>query len=96
MAKKTSDIYFCSAMLALGANLIKVDRQDPRHMQFELDYQLKYETGELSKVPVITSALPLLDLDKVELDWANGLLMVNATKYADALKQMKSVVHSRE
>ena len=85
----TSDIYLCSAMLALGANLVHVDRTDPRHMQFEI-----LSKSDISGYPA--SETPNLDLSGVETDWLNGSLMVNATQYADALKRMKATVHSKD
>ena len=79
----TSDVYLASACLALGYKLETVNRTDPRHMRFEFSSEIQTGTlGELSK------------LDEVEVKWANRSLIVNAFDFAEAIKRMKSVIHS--
>lgn len=81
----TSDVYLASACLALGYKLETVNRTDPRHMQFEFSSEIQTGTlGELLK----------LELDEVEVKWANRSLIVNAFDFAEAIKRMKSVIHS--
>lgn len=84
--KKTTDIYFASALSALGATLKDVDRADPRHMVFE--FAPRTLSGDLPPAPS-------QNLDYIEREWANGILVVNAVQYAEALKRMKSIVHSK-
>ncbi len=86
---KTTDIYFASALSALGANLVNVDKTDPRHMEFEFTPR-NASTGALA-----TIELPTMNLDVLERAWANKTLDVNAVEYADAIKRLKSVVHSK-
>jgi len=82
---KTSDVYLASACLALGYKLETVNRTDPRHMQFEFSSTIQTGAlGELSK----------LELDEVEVKWANRSLLVNAFDFAEAIKRMKSLIHS--
>jgi len=81
----TSDVYLASACLALGYKLETVDRKDPRHMKFEFS-----ETGFQSEN--LPSVLPLLD--SIETQWANRTLTVNAFDFAEAIKRMKSIIHS--
>ena len=89
---KTTDIYLCAALLALGAKLEGVDKSDPRHMQFTVISNVpKFES------PILADAvkdLAVLDLDYYENEWANGTLMINATYFKDAIQRMKSVIHS--
>lgn len=81
----TSDVYLASACLALGYKLETVNRTDPRHMRFEFSSEFQTGTlGELSK----------LELSEVEVRWANRSLIVNAFDFAEAIKRMKSVIHS--
>ena len=100
MKKVTSDIYFASALIAMGAKLVHVDRQDPRHMKFEFESKdtITYNANILNVMANVgdtpVKAGYELDLDKIETDWANGDVQGNFTKFADALKQMKSVVHT--
>ena len=82
---KTSDVYLASACLALGYKLETVNRTDPHHMQFEFSSTIQTGAlGELSK----------LELDEVEVKWANRSLLVNAFDFAEAIKRMKSIIHS--
>jgi len=81
----TSDVYLASACLALGYKLETVDRKDPRHMKFEFS-----ETGFQSEN--LPNALPLLD--SIETQWANRTLTVNAFDFSEAIKRMKSLIHS--
>lgn len=96
---KTQDIYFCAAMLSLGAKLDDTDKSDSKHMKFHLSQELtpvyKFQSTTLpdgSSVTVDSSIVK--DFEYYENEWANGTLMVNATKFKDALQRMKSVVHS--
>lgn len=84
--KKTSDIYFASALSALGAKLESIDKTDPRHMVFE------FSSPESSSDAIPKFAV--LDLDYIERGWLNKVLPVNAPEYAEAIKRMKSIVHS--
>ena len=83
---KTSDVYLSAALLALGYKLEKVDRKDPRHMIFEFIGQINSGVlGELYKVSI----------DEIETQWANRTLTVNAFDFAEAIKRMKSLIHSQ-
>lgn len=82
---KTSDVYLSAALLALGYKLEKVDRKDPRHMVFEFVGNIR--TGNLGEV--IKNSL-----EDVETQWANRTLVVNAFDFAEAIKRMKSLIHS--
>ena len=85
--KKTSDIYFASALLALGAKLENTNKDDPRHMEFEFSSTSTIQTGVLSN-------LTQLDLDDLESQWVNRTLTCNAFDFSEAIKRMKSIVHS--
>lgn len=89
---KTTDIYLAAALMSLGAKLDNVDRDDPRHMEFQME--MKPPTFES---PVLAEAVKVevIDLSVYEKKWMNGDLLVNAVKFAEAIKRMKSVVHSR-
>lgn len=85
--KPTKDIYFAAALLALGAEYDSVDKTDSRHMEF-------YFIPRSSNSDVIPS-FPAQDLDAIETQWVNKTLVVNAVEYSEAIKRMKSVVHSK-
>lgn len=85
---KTSDVYLSAALLALGYQLSNINRTDPRHMIFEF-----------TKPTPVSSTGPLgdlisMDLVNVETMWANRTLTVNAFDFAEAIKRMKSLIHS--
>ena len=85
MIKSTKDIYLAACWLALGAKLERTDKADRRHMEFH------FSSHEFSS-QILNGAS--LDLNKIETDWANGCVMVNAVQYKDALQRMKAVIHS--
>ena len=90
--KNTTDIYLAAAFLSLGAKLVNVDKDDPRHMIFEFDNaNFNSEILALANTPSVSYG----SLNNVENEWANGTLLVLATKYADALRKLKSIVHSK-
>lgn len=102
----TTDIYLAAALMSLGAKLDNVNRDDPRHMEFAMEMEpqpltfdsqiLRNGLGETKVVKASDAiAAPLVDLKNYEKQWMNGELMVNAVKFAEAIKRMKSVVHSR-
>lgn len=86
--KRTTDVYFAATLLALGYRLEQVDRKDPRHMVFEFVGKKDGNLGALKED--ITQE----NLDTLETQWANRTLMVNAFDQAEAIKRMKSVIHS--
>lgn len=82
---RTTDVYLSSALLSLGYKLDKVNRTDPRHMVFEFSAE---STGNLK------DSISEYNLGTVETQWANRTLQVNAFDYAEAIKRMKSLIHS--
>lgn len=106
--KTTSDIYLAAAFLASGAKLEKTDRTDPRHMEFTFSANGSYnlvgvktasDSANISApVPPASGAIVLtqpLDLEAIETQWVNKQLKGNLFEFAEAIKRMKSVVHSR-
>lgn len=85
---KTSDVYLSAALLALGYKLESIDRKDPRHMIFSFTDTDKSGWSDLQK------ALHVEDISLVETQWANRSLTVNAFDFAEAIKRMKSLIHS--
>lgn len=96
--KITTDIYFAAALLALGAKLDKTDKADPRHMEFHFSapsapvMNINSGTGVGPTLSVVNA----LDLEALETEWVNKSMKINAFEFAEAIKRMKSVVHSRE
>lgn len=84
---KTSDVYLAAACLALGYKLEIVDRTDPRHMKFE--FAEKDTPLSTLHINGVTSGL-----EYIENQWANRSLVVNGWDFAEAIKRMKSIIHS--
>lgn len=90
----TSDIYFCAALLSLGAKLENTDKSDPRHMQFTvIPNEYHFQSENLPSKPS-GDYLPI-DLEYYENEWANGTLCGNLINFKDAIQRMKSVIHSK-
>lgn len=85
--KKTRDLYLAAAFLALGAKYEGSDRSDPKNMEFIFTPKM----SESKDIPPIVEQ----DLDAIEAQWINRKLVINAPDYADAIKRMKSLVHTR-
>lgn len=89
--KSTTDIYLAAAFLSMGAMLDNVNKDDPRHMIFEF-------TSSSIDDSHVTVSYNLSDfeskMDLWENQYANGILMVNAIKFKDALQRLKSIVHT--
>lgn len=82
---KTSSIDLAAALMSLKYELVKVDRTDPRRMEFHFDAPiLSGNLGELSKA----------SMEEVKLQLANKTLMLNAQDTFDAMRRLKSIIHS--
>ena len=75
----TRNIYEVSALLSCGAPVIKVNRSDKQHQEFTLCYDGDEEHPKLQEL---------------QLAFQSDTLMVNATKFAEAIRKMKSIIHS--
>lgn len=85
MVKKTKDVYLAAAFLTFdGVELIRVDKTDPRHMEFV------FEKPDLPNIVGMST----LTLDDIEMQWVNNELSGNFTDFKNAIQRMKSVIHS--
>jgi hypothetical protein len=91
--KSTKDLYLAACYMALGAKYEKSDKTDKRHIVFYFTPKPLFETGVLAE-GTENAPIPAQDLDKIESDWANGCVLVNAIQYKDALQRLKSIIHS--
>lgn len=77
---KTSKLYLAAALLACGAGLKRVDRSDPRHMEFELFFSGMYAKED--------------DWFKSHVGlWEKRELLVNAQEFVDKIQELKGEVH---
>lgn len=77
---KTTKLYLAAALISLGAGLKKVDRSDPRHMEFQLIFASPVQTEKEW-------------FDAQVQAWERRELLVNAQDYVDAIQQLKAEVH---
>lgn len=85
----TKSLGIAAAWSALGAIYERADRTDPKHIEFFFSPRVT-STGALKEL-----GIPTLDLEKIESDWVNRTLVVNAVDFYDALNRMKSIIHSK-
>jgi len=91
--KSTKDLDLAAAYLAVGAEYVRADKSNPKNIEF---YFAPREISKQSTIGAIaTLHIPTQDLDRVEAEWTNETLVVNAVKYAQALKRLKGIIHSR-
>jgi hypothetical protein len=76
---KTRNIYEAAAILSSGATIVKVDREDKQHQEFTLCYDGDEEHQRLQEL---------------QLAYQSDTLMVNASKFAETIRKMKSIIHS--
>lgn len=94
---KTADVYFCAALLSVGAKYEGADKTDPRHMEFEVSLNYpNFQAEPLASAVLNGNIQSVLGLEYYEKAWANGELMVNATKYKEAIQRMKAIIHSKD
>lgn len=93
---QTKSMWLAAALISKGAELVHTDKTDPRHMEFHLiQVQPEFSSEILKKAAENSQLVPKIPaLSDYENQWANGSLMVNAAKYADAIQRLKSVIHS--
>lgn len=77
---RTTKLYLAAALIALGAGLQKIDKSDPRHMEFYLTFSGPF-----------TVEKDWFD-SQVKL-WESRELNVNAQDYVDAIQKLKGEVH---
>lgn len=87
--KSTKDIYLSALFLALGAEYEGADRTDPKHIEFYF-LPRKAQSTSFSTIENFVTQ----DLDTIEKQWVNGESVVNAVAYSEAIKRMKSLVHT--
>ena len=76
---KTRNIYEAAALITCGASIVQVDRNDKQHQEFTLTFLADEEHPELREL---------------QLKFQSDTLMVNASKFAETIRKMKSIIHS--
>ena len=87
----TKDIYLAAACLAVGFVLEDTIRDDPKH--------LKFVFSSHPELPIAKNTSELLDnltIQSVESMYTNGQLMVSASKYAESIRHLKSIIHATD
>ncbi len=78
---RTSKLYLAAALMSCGAGLKNVNRDDPRHMEFELVYASPIVDNEDDWFAGKVSA------------WEKRELQVNGQEFVDAIQELKAEVH---
>jgi len=77
---KTTKLYLAAALISLGAGLQKIDKSDPRHMEFHLIFSAPFSAEQDW-------------FDSRMKFWEDRQLTVNAQDFVDAIQKLKSEVH---
>lgn len=82
---KTKSFDLAASLMACGYELVGVDKTDVKRMEFSFEPKIK--TGNLGE-------LGQASMEEVKLQLVNKTLMVNAQDILDAMRRLKSVIHS--
>ena len=77
---KTTKLDLAAALISLGAGLGKIDKTDPRHMEFHLTYSAPFADEDDW-------------FYNRKREWDGRTLQVNARTFSDTLQMLKSEVH---
>jgi hypothetical protein len=77
----TRNFYLAAVYMTLGAQYEKMTSDDPNNLGRKTFHFLPKEE---------------LDFAQTKKDFANGTLMINAARYADCLRNLKSILHGSE
>lgn len=81
-AVSTADMYLAALLLAKDFSLINIDRSDPKHIHFEF--------GADSDDPLLGAG----SADTVIRSYTNGDSVVMASRFVEALRKIKSLIHA--
>jgi hypothetical protein len=75
----TADMYLAALLLSSDFSLIDVNRSDPKHIRF------CFSSCDGTEEPV---------LEDVVREYTNGTMMVNASRYVESIRKIKSLIHA--
>ena len=85
------DMYFAATLLAYGAELVGMDREDPRHQKFQF-------VGEIEQIFVLEKGSKVIlriekpSFDDIKTKFIGRTLML-PPEYVDAIRRIKAAIH---
>ena len=91
--KSVTDMYLVAALLSYGADLVEVDKENPRKQSFIFEDKpisvWKFNEWDL------VSKIEFADLGQVELLFRSEKLMF-PPNYCSSVRSIKSIIHAKE
>ena len=86
----TNDMYLAATLLAYGAELVKIDRSDPRRQKFQFG-------GNIDQIFVLSTAKVVIRIENpsfsdVKTKFA-GRTLLFPPSYVDSVRRIKAVIH---
>jgi hypothetical protein len=86
----TNDMYFAATLLAYGAELLEIDRTNPRRQRFQFG-------GEIEQIFVKDTSKVVLRIESPTFDDVKtrfaGRTLLFPPSYVDAVRRIKAVIH---
>lgn len=91
--KPVNNMYLVAALLAYGAELDRIDRENPRRQMFYF-MNKPIEVWKLLNDNMVTK-MEYVDLDQVEVLFMSERLMY-PPNYPNFIKNVKNIIHAKE
>jgi hypothetical protein len=91
--KRISDMYFAATLLAYGVEIQKIDADNPRKQEFLF---VDKPMSVYKKTDLGITQMEVVDIDQVHMMFTSKTLFVSASGLADALRNIKSLIHANK
>ena len=86
----TNDMYLAATLLAYGAELVNIDRSDPRRQRFQFG-------GEIKQIFIASTAKVVVRIENPSFDDVKtkyaGRTLLFPPSYVDSVRRIKAVIH---
>ena len=85
------DMYFAATLLAYGAELLEIDRSDPRHQKFKFGGEIE-QIFVLEKNSKVILRIEKPSFDDIKTKFIGRTLML-PPEYVDSVRRIKGAIH---